>query len=260
MTTIKNWKRFQHYQTGKHAEKKPDWIKLYRGLLDDIEWHELDPVAAKTLVSLWLLASENGGILPSLKTISFRLRMPEKQIKSVLSKLPHWIDDSLDSVYTASSLEEEEEKEKEVEREEEAPTRSNRSHQLPKSWAPTESHFLEGEKLGYSAPEIRAMAEEMQYWAWGKGELRKNWDMVFLGWMRRERKRAPPKLSRTQQAAHELLQEISSDGSSRRGICNEGGESTIIEFPKSAPRSQNFLAAASNSSGGAIKREPEGDG
>jgi hypothetical protein len=112
LRTIKNWVKFQHYQSGPHAKKHPDWIKLYRGLLDDIEWHNLDPLAAKTLVSLWLLASENGGTLPPLKTIAFRLRMPEKQIQSVLSHLPHWIDDTcLDTPADLSRPEEEREKE-----------------------------------------------------------------------------------------------------------------------------------------------------
>jgi hypothetical protein len=89
---IKNWLEFQHYHTGKNAKVRPEWIKLYHRLLDDMEWHDLEPVAAKTLVNLWLLASENGGALPPLKEIAFRLRMPEKQINAVLSKLPHWIE------------------------------------------------------------------------------------------------------------------------------------------------------------------------
>jgi hypothetical protein len=117
---IKNWATFQHYQSGKNS-KSPEWIKLYRGLLDDIEWHELEPVAAKTLVSLWLLASENGGALPSIKVISFRLRMSEKQINSVLSQLPHWLEtcpsDVLGQSYTLPRPEEEEEIEEESKKE-----------------------------------------------------------------------------------------------------------------------------------------------
>jgi hypothetical protein len=112
---IKGWMKFQHYQSGPHAKKHPDWIKLYRSLLDDIEWHELDPIAAKTLVSLWLLASENGGTLPPVKTIAFRLRMTEKQINSVLSQLPHWLEgpdqECLDGPAKVSRPEEEREEE-----------------------------------------------------------------------------------------------------------------------------------------------------
>ena len=31
---IKNWAEFQHYRT-----RRPPWIKLHRGLLDDYAWH-----------------------------------------------------------------------------------------------------------------------------------------------------------------------------------------------------------------------------
>ena len=49
---IKNWSQFQHFK-----DRRPPWIKLYRDILDDIEWHELDAKSAKVLVMLWLIAS-----------------------------------------------------------------------------------------------------------------------------------------------------------------------------------------------------------
>jgi len=52
----------------------------------------LDSEAAKLLVMLWLLASENEGELPNIKTISFRLRVSEKQVSAQLSKLSHWME------------------------------------------------------------------------------------------------------------------------------------------------------------------------
>lgn len=52
----------------------------------------MDAEAAKLLVMLWLLASENEGELPNIKTISFRLRMPEKHISAQLAKLSHWME------------------------------------------------------------------------------------------------------------------------------------------------------------------------
>jgi hypothetical protein len=111
---IKDWEKFQHYKSGAHADKPPEWIKLYPKLLNDIEFHKLSGDDAKTLMMLWMLASENGGTLPSFEKIAFRLRLPEKQIKSVLSRLPHWVEgpsrDCLEPVYTASSPEEEENK------------------------------------------------------------------------------------------------------------------------------------------------------
>lgn len=112
---IKDWERFQHYKSGPHAEKPPEWIKLYPRLLNDLEWHKLSGDDAKALMCLWMLASENSGNLPCIEKIAFRLRLSEKQVKSVLSRLHHWIDepsrDALEPVYTASSLEEEREEE-----------------------------------------------------------------------------------------------------------------------------------------------------
>lgn len=84
---IKNWSQFQHFK-----DRRPPWIKLYRDILDDIEWHELDPKSAKVLVMLWLIASENDGCLPDAKRLAFRLRMTEKDTEASLSKLSHWLE------------------------------------------------------------------------------------------------------------------------------------------------------------------------
>lgn len=87
MTAIKNWAKFQHFK-----DRKPPWVKLYRDLLDDREWHRLDAKAAKALVMFWLIASESDGVLPDVETLAFRLRTTEQDINSVLSKLSHWLD------------------------------------------------------------------------------------------------------------------------------------------------------------------------
>lgn len=101
---VKNWDNFQHFK-----DRKPIWIKLYRELLDDIQWHELDAKSSKVLVMLWLLASENDGDLPDLKTISFRLRMSESDISSCISKLSHYLEQpdisTISSVYQEDILE-----------------------------------------------------------------------------------------------------------------------------------------------------------
>ena len=83
---VKDWHTFQHFK-----DRRPPWIKLYRNILDDLEWHKLDPVAAKSLVMLWLIASENDGNLPADDVLSFRLRIPEKQVKSIITSLSHWL-------------------------------------------------------------------------------------------------------------------------------------------------------------------------
>jgi hypothetical protein len=84
---IKNWAKFQHF-----SDRRPPWIKLYRDILDDIEWHDLEPASAKVLVMLWLIASESDGALPAMRELSFRLRIPEKQVESIVSKLSHWLE------------------------------------------------------------------------------------------------------------------------------------------------------------------------
>ena len=87
---IKNWSKFQHFK-----DRKPPWIKLYRDLLDDRSWYELSDSAAKLLVSLWLLASEDknsNGELPPINEIAFRLRLDIRSIKSNISKLSTWLE------------------------------------------------------------------------------------------------------------------------------------------------------------------------
>ena len=84
---IKNWNKFQHFK-----DRNPPWIKLYRDLLNDPDWHNLDGESAKTLVMIWLLASESkDGELPSNAKIAFRLRISESQLKQKLTKLSGWL-------------------------------------------------------------------------------------------------------------------------------------------------------------------------
>lgn len=142
---IKNWSKFQHFK-----DRKPPWVKLYRELLDDIEWHLLDPKAAKVLTMLWLIASEFDGDLPDNKTLAFRLRLSETETKTAVSKLSHWLiqDDTnvISEQYQSDSLETETETEKEKERKTEIEvskptsaksqsTRLNLDWELPDDWA-----------------------------------------------------------------------------------------------------------------------------
>ena len=107
---IKNWSKFQHFK-----DRKPPWVKLYRDVLDDMEWYELDPLASKVLVMCWLIASEDEGRLPNAKTLAFRLRMTEKQTLDSLNKLSHWLEhDEINLIserYQSDSLEKEAESE-----------------------------------------------------------------------------------------------------------------------------------------------------
>lgn len=84
---IKDWSKFQHFK-----DRRPPWIKLYRDILDDPEWFELNPHAAKILVMLWVMASDNFGVLPDIKKISFRLRIPQQDVSKVIIQLKHWLE------------------------------------------------------------------------------------------------------------------------------------------------------------------------
>ena len=94
MIRIKNWATLQHFR-----DRKPIWIKLYRGLLDDPEWAALSPLGNRVLIMLWLLASESDGELPPIPVIAFRLRMSEKLVLSTISELQHWLIGSVSEPY-----------------------------------------------------------------------------------------------------------------------------------------------------------------
>ena len=86
---IKNWNKHQHFK-----DRRPPWVKLYRDILDNPDWHELSGDDAKLLVSLWLIASEDEsktGLLPDTKRIAFRMRTSEKLIKQQLTRLSEWV-------------------------------------------------------------------------------------------------------------------------------------------------------------------------
>lgn len=86
---IKNWEELQHFK-----DRTPPWVKLYRRLLDDLEWHQLSGDQAKCLVMLWLVASDDEtkqGRLPSVDSLAFRLRMTENRVMSLLAGLSHWL-------------------------------------------------------------------------------------------------------------------------------------------------------------------------
>jgi len=86
VTLVKNWDKFQHY-----GNRRPTWIKLYRSLLDDLDWHQLAGDDAKHLVMIWLLAAEDDGRLPPTKQLAFRLRIKEQEAEKLLVRLEQWV-------------------------------------------------------------------------------------------------------------------------------------------------------------------------
>ena len=106
---VKNWKKFQHFK-----DRRPPWIKLYRDLLDDPDWHELSGDEAKALVMMWLVASENDGNLPDPRKLAFRLRTGEREIQTLLKCLSHWLErDDIEAISFRDALESVAESEKE---------------------------------------------------------------------------------------------------------------------------------------------------
>lgn len=79
---IVNFRKFQNFH-----DRKPPWIKLYRDLLDNIDWFRLSSVASKSLINLWLLGSESFGNLPQDSEIAFRLRLSIKELESIMQEL-----------------------------------------------------------------------------------------------------------------------------------------------------------------------------
>ena len=86
---VRNWERYQP----KMKDRDVIWIKLYRRILEDYEWHNLSSDSKATLIELLLLASENNGELPSKEKIAFRLRKDIGFVEEQLSLLTHWLQD-----------------------------------------------------------------------------------------------------------------------------------------------------------------------
>ena len=119
---VKNFAKFQHFK-----DRSPPWVKLYRDILDDPDWHELDAEAAKVLVMLWLIASEDEskqGKLPELKKLSFRLRIEQKRLEKLCINLSHWLEH--DDINVISDVYQLDAPERETERETEKKPRNAR--------------------------------------------------------------------------------------------------------------------------------------
>lgn len=101
---IKNWESFQHYKS-KNGEK-PLWLKLYRSILDDFEFHSMPVESRAILPMLWLIAGDDEGNLPEIEKISFRLRLSSKEVGEAIKPLIEngFIEyiDKLDLFYTNS--------------------------------------------------------------------------------------------------------------------------------------------------------------
>ena len=84
---VRNWDKFQPTM----KDRNVIWIKLYRQILEDYEWHNLSSDSKATLIEILLLSSENNGQLPETHKIAFRLRKTEDFIQKQINLLSHWL-------------------------------------------------------------------------------------------------------------------------------------------------------------------------
>lgn len=181
----KNWSHFQHYK-----DRCPPWIKLHKELLNDRAFMTL-PTASKALAPLlWLLASESkdGTFDASIDELTFRLRMPESDIKTGLKHLidkGFFVNDSevLAECYQDAIPETETETETKKSR---SATRGTR---LPADWKPN-AELAEWSKSERPDLNLRKVLEEFRdYWtsvAGSKG-VKLNWDGTWRNWVRSQK-------------------------------------------------------------------------
>lgn len=93
---VRNWDKFQPTM----KDRNVIWIKVYRQILEDYEWHNLNSDNKATLIEMLLLASEDNGKLPEVHKIAFRLRKTEDFIKKQISMLSHWLQDDNNLITT----------------------------------------------------------------------------------------------------------------------------------------------------------------
>ena len=73
---IRNWDRWQSYRRDRG---QPPWIKVHRNLMRNPEWVELTDAQRGQLVSIWLLAADSDGQIPSDPKMIQRLCYMDKQ-------------------------------------------------------------------------------------------------------------------------------------------------------------------------------------
>ena len=185
----KNWSHFQHYK-----DRCPPWIKLHKELLNDRAFMTL-PTASKALAPLlWLLASESkdGSFDASLDELTFRLRMPETDIKVGLK---HLIDKGffLDDSEVLADCYQDAIPETETERETETETKKSRSatrgSRLPANWVPNKE-LADWSKAERPDLDLRKVLEEFRdYWASvaGSNGVKLNWDATWRNWVRKQK-------------------------------------------------------------------------
>ncbi|MFG1299470.1 hypothetical protein V5F49_06705 [Xanthobacter sp. V3C-3] len=75
-----------------------------------------------------------------------------------------------------------------------------RGRSLPDDWKPSDKHLQEAGRLGRNAEWVSRQAEAMRTWAMANRNRqvarKADWDLTFLGWMRREHEKGQPAQAR----------------------------------------------------------------
>ena len=175
----RNWAKFQHYNT-----RRPPWIKLHRGLLDDYQFHTL-PLASKALAPLlWLLASEqqDGIIEAEPAALAFRLRISEKDLLSGLKPLiDNGFFESASAMLASDKQNGVSETETEGETEKTIGGARKRAQQMPKDWTPNEQHRALAASIGVNLEQQVAQFTDHHT---AKGSRFIDWDAALRTWLR----------------------------------------------------------------------------
>ena len=202
---VKNWSAFQHYR-----HRRPPWIKLHRGLLDDFAWHRL-PEASRALgPMLWLLASEgpDGAILDDRETIAFRLHISRDKVDEALAPLigAGFLIEEHDAGEPLAAREQPTDSESELEKETEREARARKTastkvpeafaaasraqgtrlaQPIPEGWQPNEADLAWAAKARpdlMPAP-LEAETERFRNHAVGNNRLAHDWGPLWRNWV-----------------------------------------------------------------------------
>lgn len=85
---VRNWDRYQHYQSGRHAEPPLKWVKLHTAMLNDWELTSLSVEAQLLADRLLLVAGMGGNCIPNDKNwISTATKVNVKWVPRALDEL-----------------------------------------------------------------------------------------------------------------------------------------------------------------------------
>lgn len=182
---VKGWENFQHYKN-----RRPPWIRLYRDILEDPDFHELDGDDFKALVMIWLIASEDPnlvGELPDSKKLAFRLRITEKKLTALLKRLDHWIlSDDSDMLADCQQDAIPDQREREIrgegdQRRGRKPSKKQKTT-LPENWTPNEKHEHLANEQGVN---FKTECDKFKDYALSNNWKKADWDATFRNWLRK---------------------------------------------------------------------------